>query len=158
MKFWTDGSRVGKVGNFVIGWAAVCNSKVLVAKSRVGGSNINAEIFAIRDLLKNLKSYNRRLVEQIKEENDNIEIITDSKTSIQIIEGYMNYPNEYNVNESENYLAAKEICELIDYFNSIGIQVNFKHIRGHQNNLGNTFADYVATTQSKILLNNLEVS
>lgn len=152
MDFWTDGSRIGKPGNYIIGWSAVNNSKVLVSKSRLGGSNINAEIFAIRDLLISLKQYNWRIIDKIQKENDKINIITDSKTSIQIINGYKNYPEEYDVNESENYLAAKEIVKMIEHFNNIGIMVELQHIRGHSDNIGNTFADYVATQESQRLM------
>lgn len=74
MKFYTDGSRIGHVGNFVIGWGAVCEHGVLVVGSRVGGSNINAEIFAIRDLLKYLSNKNVKILDGEKE----AEIVTDS--------------------------------------------------------------------------------
>lgn len=54
MKFYTDGSRINGKEGFIIGWSAVCESGVLSSDSQIGGSNINAEIFAIRDLLKYL--------------------------------------------------------------------------------------------------------
>ena len=43
MRFYTDGSRVGKkdTTGFFIGWGAVCINGVLVQNSRAGGSNIN---------------------------------------------------------------------------------------------------------------------
>ncbi|MBP3198173.1 MAG: hypothetical protein J6N21_14375 [Butyrivibrio sp.] len=45
MKFYTDGSRVGKKETgFFIGWGALCIYGVLVQNSRIGGSNINAEM------------------------------------------------------------------------------------------------------------------
>ena len=52
MKFYTDGSRINGKEGFIIGWSAVCELRVLSSSSQIGGSNINAEIFAIRDLLK----------------------------------------------------------------------------------------------------------
>jgi hypothetical protein len=54
MKFYTDGSRINGKEGFIIGWSAVCELGVLASSSQIGGSNINAEIFAIRDLLKYL--------------------------------------------------------------------------------------------------------
>ena len=58
MKFYTDGSRIGlHTGNPIIGWGAVCQYGVLCNGSQFGGSNINAEIFAIRDLLLYLYRY-----------------------------------------------------------------------------------------------------
>ena len=153
MEFWTDGSRVGSVNNFFIGWSAVCETGVLVAKSKVGGSNINAEIFAIRDLLLNLKAYRRKMVEEIVNGDKTVLITTDSKTSIQIIKGFQRAPHEYNVNESENYLAAQSIVGSMKLFEvEFGVNVKFNHIRGHENNLGNVFADYVATQQSNALM------
>ena len=156
MRFYTDGSRVGKLNDgpgFVIGWAGVCDTGVIAAGSRVGGSNINAEIFAIRDTLRNLLAYRRKMLENAKKEEDNkIEIVTDSKTSIQIITGMTNAPNEYNLDESENYKTADEIIKLIIKLKDLGFDVSFEHIRGHRDNIGNVFADYVATTESNKLL------
>ena len=158
MKFWTDGSRVGGPNqDNVIGWSAVCESCVVVAKAKKGGSNINAEIFAIRDLLLNLSAYRRKMVSQIAEGDKRIDIVTDSKTSIQIIHGYQRAPHEFDVNESENYRAAQAIVESIDSFmENFGIEVAFEHIRGHQGNLGNVFADYVATSESGRLLESIQ--
>ncbi len=55
MKFYTDGSRIGlQKNNPIIGWVAVCDCGVICTGSQIGSSNINAEIFAIRDLLEYL--------------------------------------------------------------------------------------------------------
>ncbi len=87
MDFYTDGSRIGHVGNFVIGWGAICEYGVLATGSQVGGSNINAEIFAIRDLLKYLRNKNVKILDGEKE----AEIVTDSNNYF-FIEKKMIYP------------------------------------------------------------------
>lgn len=168
MKFYTDGSRVGKVDNFFIGWSAVCKNGVIINDSRKGGSNINAEIFAIRDLLSYIsnKLNNKRIkIENIIDDgSNNITIVTDSKTSIQIIQGFLKDSNSYNVNESENYLAASKIKEYIETLKNFGISVDFKHIRGHGKDpsmdevdiLGNSFADHIATKMSEELKSRYE--
>lgn len=157
MKFWTDGSRIdGTDDDKIIGWSAVCNTGVLVSKSRKGGSNINAEIFAIRDLLLNLYSYRRKMISEIRECDGKIEVVTDSKTSIQIIQGYQRFPYEYDVNESENYMAAHDIVNSINNLKNFGVAVEFVHVNGHEDNLGNVFADYVATSESRRLLESLQ--
>lgn len=156
VKFWTDGSRVTSTGNDnAIGWAAVCNYGVIVAKGRRGGSNVNAEMFAIRDLLQNLHSYRRKMLNDILSEEGKdacIEVITDSKTSLQIIEGFRKYPEEFDVNESENYAAASSIVKLEKSLEKLGLSVRYVHIHGHQDNLGNSFADYVADMESQRML------
>lgn len=142
MDFYTDGSRIGlNSGNPCIGWSAICNYKVIVAKHRVGGSNINAEIFAIRDLLKSLTSYNKTLI--LDEEC--INIYTDSKTSLQIID----IAKDNKSMDNENYDAAYSILEYIEKIENMGKSLSFHHIRGHQGILGNTFADYVATSEAE---------
>lgn len=156
MRFYTDGSRIGKVGNFVIGWSAVCELGELVKGSQIGGSNINAEIFAIRDLLKYLTNKRVRLLDKETE----VEIVTDSLTSIQIISGYLKDPSSYNLLESVNYVAADAISKYIKEIEDRGIRVNFKHVRGHgkdpsmdkEDIWGNLFADYVATQESEKLM------
>lgn len=155
MDFYTDGSRIkNKNGDFVIGWGAVCKYGTLAYGNQDHGSNINAEMFAIRDLLKYLTNPNVRLLDN----ESTIQIITDSKTSIQIIQGYLRAPEAYDITESDNYAAAKIICERIKKLNDRGLEVNFKLIRGHGKDetmsdidiLGNAFADHVATQQSEI--------
>ncbi|GEM_PF-6897144 len=74
MKFWTDGSRIGlHKGAPIIGWGAVCDIGVVALGARVGGSNINAEMMAIADLLKRLIAYRLKLIEK----ESVIHIITD---------------------------------------------------------------------------------
>lgn len=83
MIFYTDGSRIGlnkPDSQVYIGWGAVCDSGVVCTGSQIGGSNINAEIFAIRDLLNKLITFKRKLVEN----EEVISIQTDSLTFIQI--------------------------------------------------------------------------
>ena len=131
----------------MIGWAAVCKFGVVVARSQDGGTNVNAEMFAIRDLLNNLYSYRRKWLE-----NDPVvEVVTDSKTAIQIITGYMSYPDEYNVKASKNYEAAATIVSTIFAMKKMGVDVKFTHVRGHQENIGNNFADYAAQNESNRL-------
>lgn len=152
MDFYTDGSKITKPYP-AIGWGAVCDSGVVVANGCLGGTNINAEIFAIRDLLNSLLKYKHRLVE----DDATISIITDSLTSIQIINGCLVAPNEYNESESVNYKAAHKICDAINAFKQKGKEVKFIHIRGHRDNLGNNFADYVATQQSFVKANEVSI-
>lgn len=148
MKFYTDGSRIGlQKGDVYLGWGAVCDAGVVCTGSQIGGSNINAEIFAIRDLLEKLTKWKRKLVEN----ETIIEIETDSLTSIQIITGCLKNPNDYDVNESVNYESAHYIVNNIGKLKEIGKDVKFIHVRGHQKNLGNNFADYVATQESMLL-------
>lgn len=148
MKFYTDGSRIGLHKNEpFIGWAAVCDSGVVCVGSQIGGSNINAEIFAIRDLLDNLTKRKKKLIES----ETLIQIETDSLTSIQIISGCLKNPDAYDVNESANYKSAHSIVKNIKILEEMGKKVEFIHVRGHQKNLGNNFADYVATQQSSML-------
>lgn len=148
MKFYTDGSRIKlKNGESVIGWGAVCDAGVVCFGSSEGGSNVNAEIFAIRDLLRYLLRYKRKLIEF----ENSIDIETDSLTSIQIINGFLKNPDGYDVNESLNYAAAESIANSIRRFEEIGKSVNLIHVKGHKRNLGNNFADYVATQQSSEL-------
>ncbi|WP_368246586.1 MULTISPECIES: hypothetical protein [Clostridium] len=48
MKFYTDGSRIGlHEDRTIIGWAAVCDLGVICSDAKVGGSNVNAEMFVI---------------------------------------------------------------------------------------------------------------
>lgn len=149
MNFYTDGSRINmssKSGHF-IGWAAVCDYGLVCSAAQVGGSNINAEIFAIRDLLVKITSYKKKLVENETE----IKIITDSLTSIQIINGYLRDASDYDLSESVNYEAADEIVRRIKALENLGKNVEFVHIKGHADNLGNSFADYAATQESMLL-------
>ena len=137
----------------VIGWAAVCDTGVLIAKSKAGGSNINAEIFAIRDLLTNIINYRKSM---LKNAGDCVlEIITDSKTSLQIIAGMQKDPGSYDLSLSENYVAAANIVSSINTLKNFGFDVTFTHIHGHRDEIGNVFADYVATTESNKLLEKL---
>ena len=58
MKFYTDGSRIGlHKGDPLLGWGAVCVSGVVASGSQIGGSNINAEMLAIKGLLEKLYKY-----------------------------------------------------------------------------------------------------
>lgn len=149
MKFYTDGSRIGlHKGEPILGWASVCDLGVVSTGSQVGGSNINAEMFAIKSLLEKLYKYKRKLIEF----SGTIEIVTDSLTSIQIITGYQKNPNAYKLEESINYQTAKEI---VNYINLLKVKLNkntvFTHVNGHEKNIGNNFADYVATQESEKL-------
>lgn len=154
MKFYTDGSRIGlHKDNPIIGWGAVSDIGVICTGAQVGGSNINAEIFAIRDLLDRLLKYKRRLIEN----ESIIEIETDSLTSIQIISGCLKYPESYDPNESENYKAAHLIVKNINKLKEQNKKVEFIHVRGHEKNLGNNFADYVATQESLMLQKTLNL-
>ena len=159
MKFYTDGSRINGKEGFIIGWSAVCESGVLSSGSQIGGSNINAEIFAIRDLLKYLT--NKRV--KILDNETEVEIVTDSLTSIQIINGYLKDPLSFNLSESINYVTADKISDYIKELNERNIEVKFKHVRGHgkdssmekEDVWGNLFADYVATYESQKLRDSL---
>lgn len=123
MKFWTDGSRIGlHKGAPIIGWGAVCDAGVVALGARVGGSNINAEMMAIADLLKRLIAYRSKLIEK----ESVIHIITDSLTSIQIINGYMKDKSEFDMN-MENYQLADQIVKSIAKLNSMGKKVEFEH-------------------------------
>ena len=112
MKFYTDGSRIGlHTGNPIIGWGAVCQYGVLCTGSQFGGSNINAEIFAIRDLLLYLYRYvnNNRIKNSKNNMFKNLDIIdieTDSLTSIQIINGYMKDSSAYDLEKSVRALKS----------------------------------------------------
>ena len=157
MKFYTDGSRIGfHSGNSIIGWGAVCEHGVLCTGSQFGGSNINAEIFAIRDLLIYLNRYlNNKRIKNVNNDFKNMDVIdieTDSLTSIQIINGYMKDPEAYDLTKSANYITADSIVKTIKKLESIGKEVKFTHVKGHDKNIGNNFADYVATQESMKLL------
>lgn len=130
MKFYTDGSRIGKVDCFFIGWAAVCERGVLATGFQQGGSNINAEIFAIRDLLKYLTNKNVRI---LANENE-VEIVTDSKTSIQIITGYLKDSSSFDLSESDNYVAADAISKYIKELEKREIHVKFRQSNGFRLN------------------------
>lgn len=146
MKIYADGSCIGlQKGDPYIGWGSVCNLGVIACGSQKGGTNVNAEMFAIESCLKTLYAYKYRL---LKDENE-IEIITDSKVSLQILEGMKKNPDLYDLNESVNYLSAHKILKFIkDIKEKFNVDVKFTHIRGHRDSLGNNFADYVATTES----------
>lgn len=149
MKFYTDGSCIGlSKGNPIIGWGAVCNQGVVCKGSKVGGTNVNAEMFAIENCLHTLFAYKRKLIEN----EDVVEILTDSKVSLQIINGMMTHPNDYDLSESINYVSANKIIKLINNLKTkMNKSVEFTHIYGHKESLGNNFADYVATQESMIL-------
>ena len=122
MKFYTDGSRIGlHKGNPLLGWGAVCDSGVVASGSQIGGSNINAEMLAIKGLLEKLYKYKRKLIEN----HDTIEIVTDSLTSIQIISGYLKTPESYNIRESFNYELAYEISKYIQNLKTLNKNVIF---------------------------------
>lgn len=129
MKFYTDGSRIGlHTGNPIIGWGAVCQYGVLCTGSQFGGSNINAEIFAIRDLLLFLYRYvnNNRIKNNMFKNLDIIDIETDSLTSIQIINGYMKDSSAYDLEKSVNYVAADTISKTIIKLEENTSAINFK--------------------------------
>lgn len=154
MEVYCDGSRIGlQRGSPVIGWAGVCNQGVIVSKSREGGSNVNAEMFAIRDTLQSLIAYRYRMLQTCVEEGDTVlKIVTDSKVSLQILNGMMKDPGAFDLNDSENYRAAHEAIGYMDKIKSkFGMDVQFEHVRGHQGHLGNSFADYVAVQASNSL-------
>lgn len=158
MEVYCDGSRIGlQSGKPVIGWAGVCNQGVIVSKSREGGSNVNAEMFAIRDTLQSLIAYRYRMLESCVENGDRIiKIVTDSKVSIQILNGMSVDPKSYDLNESENYRAAYEALGYVEKIKSkFGMDVQLEHIHGHQGHLGNVFADYVAVQASNSLAEKL---
>lgn len=163
MIFYCDGSRLklNETTN-IIGWGSCCDGGLIFTSARVEGTNINAEMLAIRDLLKNLLQYRRRMLENDIE----IMIVTDSLTSIQIISGFLSYPEEYDLTESENYVIANEISNSISAFGLIDKKVTFTHIRGHgketknfegseeelkKYTLGNAFADFIATSSAENL-------
>lgn len=143
MIIYTDGSALKNgSADSCIGWAAVCNRGVICSGARHGGTNVNAEMKAIEHCLSTLKSYKRKLLEG----EDEIEIITDSKISIQIIQGMMRNPDDYDLKASLNYESAFNIIKTIEFFETeMNKTVKFTHIRGHRDSLGNNFADYVAT-------------
>lgn len=132
MKFYTDGSRIGlHTGNPIIGWGAVCQYGVLCTGSQFGGSNTNAEIFAIRDLLLYLYRYvnNNRIKNSKNNMFKNLDIIdieTDSLTSIQIINGYMRDSNAYVLEKSVNYVAADTISKTIIKLEENNSAISFK--------------------------------
>lgn len=160
MKFYCDGSRIGLNENRpTIGWAAVYMHGPIASGAQVGGSNINAEMYAIRDGLKNLRSYRRALLKQIVESGDVVEVVTDSLTSLQIIQGYLKGPESYDLDESLNYRLADEIARYVHELDSLGVTVQWKHVRGHgrdesmttEDVIGNAFADHVATQEAQRL-------
>ena len=159
MKIYCDGSRVGKSDEYFIGWAAVCNMGVVSFGSKVGGSNINAEMFAIHDCLKNITTYRSVWMKQWAESGEVLEIVTDSLTSLQIINGFLKAPQEYDLDESLNYQIAERIVKMLDKLQQNGIEWELKHVRGHgrdpnmsqEDQIGNAFADHVATTQAENL-------
>mgnify|MGYP000329328132 FL=1 len=132
MKFYTDGSRIGlHTGNPIIGWGAVCQYGVLCTGSQFGGSNINAEIFAIRDLQLYLYRYvnNNRIKNSKNNMFKNLDIIdieTDSLTSIQIINGYMKDSSAYDLEKSVNYVAADTISKTIIKLEENNSAISFK--------------------------------
>lgn len=109
-------------------------------------------MMAIADLLKRLVSYRQKLIEA----ESVICVVTDSLTSIQIINGYMKDKSEFDMN-MENYQLADQIVKSILKLNSMGKNVEFEHKKGHGMSLGNNFADYVATNQAENLQKTLEV-
>lgn len=152
-KIYTDGSAVGGRGSdLFIGWAAVYDGGVLVERNG-RGTNVNAEMYAIMDVLQNLINYRMKMLHQWKNEGDlEITIVTDSKTSIQIITGYLKDPLSYDLKESKNYMAADKISNAIQWLDkNLGMSVKFQHVKGHERTLGNNFADYVAQSQSNAL-------
>ena len=161
MKFYCDGSRVQCDGDYAIGWAAVCGAGRVVSDGRFGGSNINAEMLAIKSLLENLCKYRGVWVRNWAESGESVEVVTDSLTSLQIINGYLKAPQEYDLFESENYRIADEIAQYLKKLRERGVLVQWKHIRGHGRDetmtaddvLGNAFADYVATQESERVKN-----
>lgn len=166
MKIYCDGSRVGlNKGEPVIGWAAVCKWGVVAFGSQRGGSNINAEMTAIRDCLRNVFTYRVSWCKQWSTSGEKLEVVTDSLTSVQIITGFLRDPWSYDLQESLNYRLAQEICQWIGKLrDSRGVSVTFKHVRGHgrdesmtdEDVLGNAFADYVATQEAQNLQSTLD--
>ena len=186
MRFYTDGSRI-KAGKFVsmddyyagigviLGWGAgyLDYNQVwhkIVQSNRLGGSNINAEMFAIRDLLQRLANNPEKLSKIMEVNADRkdrtIQIVTDSKTSIQIIEICLKLTDEeyYEGKEFQdlkmNEQTALNIKEAIKRLEMIGYSVTFKHVRGHGKDPnmdpidieGNQCADDTATEAADILL------
>lgn len=174
MKYYTDGSRIKAPGatkeeyqeatGVIIGWAAVSNGYPIVANYHFGGSNINAEMFAIRDLVE-------ILAEGVSLPEDRvIEIVTDSKTSIQITNVVMKLSyEEYTEGKEEHELKMNEqsalrIRRAINKLQHNGFEVKFKHVRGHgkdpsmlQEDIeGNALADKIATNKSEYLYNEIE--
>lgn len=148
MKFYTDGSMIGlQKGSPVIGWAAVCNFGLVTCGNRKGGTNTNSEMLAIKDCLLSLKNEKSYLIEK----ENIIEIVTDSRVSIQIIDSFLKNPDIFDINTNENYMIASHIIYYIKYFKEKGKKVVFTKVQGHNNNLGNHFADYVANTMSEKL-------
>lgn len=180
MKIYTDGSylKYEKDGALFecIAWTAILDpnwipkifknprnvSNILVLECKCGGTNINAEMLAIMDLFKYLSQNNVAIMNYCKENDERIEIVTDSKTSIQIINLAMNSAIE-NYESSENYAYASRILQCIERIKELyGIEItieNFKHVRGHgqdSNTLpdeiwGNYFADALAQTKCSAL-------
>lgn len=159
MRFWTDGSCVGLNANTpCIGWSAICANGIVVSGSQQGGTNVNAELLAIRDLLKYFIKPNVKIVDEETE----IEIWTDSKTAIQVIEMCKNF--EKIKHPTLNHELGETINECIEtILERKGIPVKICHMRGHGKDpslseeliIGNSFADYVANKNATETLNAL---
>jgi len=154
MKFYCDGSRVGMNDPCgpAIGWAAVCDQGVLAQGARIGGSNINAEMLAVRDLLRVVTLCRKRFVQRLQEAGEAVVVVTDSLTTLQILNGMRKEPGSFDLNTSENYRIAAEVLEAERKLKGLGIPVQYEHIRGHQESMGNNFADFVANGAAVSLL------
>ena len=110
-------------------------------------------MLAIQTTLKRLLRYNYKFLQDYEK----IVINTDSLTSIQIINNVSRkYPHIEN-NMNNGY--AKYIIETIENLEKEkNIKVEYNHVKGHSNNLGNVFADYVATEKSLQGKNNVKIS
>lgn len=151
MEFYCDGSRISYKNDSIIGWGCCNEYGFFSGGSLLGGTNVNAEMFAIESCLKKLATYNFTYMLGVKD----VVIVTDSKTSIQIIHGYVKNQEEFDL-KMLNYKLADSIVRLIKKLVERGMTVVFKHVDGHEKNIGNNFADYIATEKSRQLKEKLE--
>lgn len=145
---YTDGSRIkNKNGDFVIGWGACTKFGVLTKGNREYGSNVNAEMLAISTAVFDLSHYNYAFLNNI----DEVIISSDSNTSLQII-GICTRAKALGDaidDDSENYKLAREILRDVERLESKGIKVKYEKVLGHSDELGNSFADYIATSEAE---------
>lgn len=171
MDYYTDGSRIKapeatddeyKAGiGVIIGWGSHTEGKLITSHAHFGGSNINAEMFAVRDTLEALNE------DLFLPEDNKIQIVTDSITSIQIV-NIVNKMSEEEYKEGHktselkmNEQSALRIKKAQKELEEKGYEVTYKHIRGHGKDPlmsekdieGNRLADQIATSAAAYMYN-----
>lgn len=129
---FTDGAAKSNAKNASAGWAFYIPKLNYSSSGHMIGTNNQAELTAILQLLIHLHSLKDKLF-------SNILIYTDSKYSIGVITGQMKYK-----------INVKLIDQIIELRNTLGKKVGFKYVEAHTKKTdfiseGNSIVDKLAS-------------